>query len=88
MLKMIFTALLGTAGFGVIILAGVAGSSYLSQKEFERKEPVREQYKLIEGTFSTTSKIGTVLPIKTMFRINIETGETVYMLDNAWNIVQ
>lgn len=45
-----------------------------------------EKYKFMEGTYWTTSKAGTVLQVKTMFRINTETGEADYLKESAWYV--
>ena len=82
MFKTILNALIFIAGFCLLLL------TYVEQKELDRRSISKDRYKLVEGTFSTTSKANTVLPIKTMFKINIETGETEYMLEGTWYLAR
>lgn len=47
-----------------------------------------EKFKLMEGTYWTTSKAGTVLQVKTVFRFNAETGETDYLQEGLWYVTK
>ncbi len=37
-----------------------------------------------EGTAWITARSGTVLPVKTMFRVRVETGNVEYLMDGEW----
>jgi len=63
----------------------VGGTDKLRQ---QNERPIQEKYKLVDGSFWTTSKAGTVLTIKTMFKINVETGETSYLNEGVWYITR
>lgn len=56
----------------------------LYHQEKNRNSEKSEKFKLMEGTYWSTSKAGTVLPIKTMFLLDVETGSVKYLNEGQW----
>lgn len=50
----------------------------------EIKQPTYPKYVLVACTYATTSKAGTVLEIKTVCRIEQDTGVTLYAQEGSW----
>jgi len=74
-------------GFNYLEVLGlVAGIAYIGHL-YEDNQPSRlagQRYELMEGTYWTTSKANTVLPIKTMFLLDHTTGSVKYLKAGEW----
>jgi hypothetical protein len=76
------------------INVGIVGSlAYFSNKDeaslfkslyYQEKNKNTEKFKMMEGTYWSTSKAGTVLPIKTMFLLDVEAGSVKYLNEGQW----
>lgn len=70
----------------LLFLSGCLPTDYSINHKDVGASAITERYKMLVGTYHSTSKAGTVLQIPTVYRLNVETGEICYTVEGKENL--